>query len=302
MVELYLDKLNDLLAPTDDHDPNARKPKLELREDQDTKMINIINVQTLPVNSLQEANEIYEYGIMQRKTAHTAMNEASSRSHFIFTIIVTTTNLSTNKQSRAKLSFVDLAGSEKVKKSNPSPAQLKEGIAINKGLGALKEVIMKLSQENGAGAHVNYRDNLLTKLMRDSIGGNSKTLMFVNISPADYNSQESYMSLFYGSSAKQIKNDVRQNVESQEVTKLKYELEQLKRQLSQYTGQSIHAPMYSSMQEVRQNSNLTSPPLMIREGQEDSKNNKYDQSATNHTLRTTTSTMAVNRSNNNVTH
>ena len=68
--------------------------------------------------------------------------------------------------------------------------------------------------------------------MKDSIGGNSKTLMFVNISPADYNSQESYMSLFFGSSAKEIKNDVRQNVESQEVTKLKNELESLKRYLN----------------------------------------------------------------------
>ena len=172
-------------------------------------MMSIMNVQTLPVNSLQEANKIYEYGIQQRKTAHTQMNDASSRSHFIFAIIVTTTNLSTNQQSKAKLSFVDLAGSEKVKKSHPTPTQLKEGIAINKGLGALKEVIIKLSQDNGNTQHVPYRNNPLTKLMKDSIGGNTKTLMFVNISPADYNSQESYMSLFFGSSAKQIKNDVR---------------------------------------------------------------------------------------------
>ena len=197
-----------MLAP-EAEEPNQRKPKLDLREDPETGMMSIMNVQTLPVNSLQEANKIYEYGIQQRKTAHTQMNDASSRSHFIFAIIVTTTNLSTNQQSKAKLSFVDLAGSEKVKKSHPTPTQLKEGIAINKGLGALKEVIIKLSQDNGNTQHVPYRNNPLTKLMKDSIGGNSKTLMFVNISPADYNSQESYMSLFFGSSAKQIKNDVR---------------------------------------------------------------------------------------------
>ena len=160
------------------------------------------------------------------------MNEASSRSHFIFSVIVTTTNLSTNQQSKAKLSFVDLAGSEKVKKAKPTHIQLKEGISINKGLGALREVIIKLSQDNSNNSHVPYRNNPLTKLMKDSIGGNSKTLMFVNISPADYNSQESYMSLFFGSSAKEIKNDVRQNVESQEVTKLKNELESLKRYLN----------------------------------------------------------------------
>ena len=96
MVELYLDQLNDLLAPTEYDNPGARKPKLDLREDPETGMMSIQNVQTLPVNSLQDANQIYEYGIQQRKTAHTQMNEASSRSHFIFAIVVTTTNLSTN--------------------------------------------------------------------------------------------------------------------------------------------------------------------------------------------------------------
>ena len=160
-------------------------------------MMSIINVQTLPVNSLKEANQIYEYGIMQRKTAHTIMNEASSRSHFIFAIIVTTTNHTTNQQSKAKLSFVDLVGSEKVKKSNPTPNQLKEGIAINKGLGALKEVIIKLSQDNQNNSHVPYRNNPLTKLMKDSIGGNSKTLMFVNCSPSVYNESETKNSLDY---------------------------------------------------------------------------------------------------------
>ena len=90
---------------------------------------------------------------------------------------------------------------------------MKEANAINTSLTALKDVIRTLSTGT-SNAYVPYRNNKLTHLMRDSIGGNSKTLMFVNISPADYNSQESKMSLFFGCDVKQIKNDVHKNVES----------------------------------------------------------------------------------------
>ena len=161
-----------------------------------------------------------------------------------------------------------MAGSEKVKKSDPTAKQLKEGISINKGLSALKEVIIKLSQDTQNISHVPYRNNPLTKLMKDSIGGNSKTLMFVNISPADYNSQESYMSLFFGSSAKQIKNDVRQNVESQEVTKLKNELDQLKRYLNSLSGPGGPVPVFGSSQRAAyhgQNAIAVSPPMTAGE-------------------------------------
>ena len=152
------------------------------------------------------------------------MNEDSSRSHFIFSIIVNTFNHNTNTRSSAKISFVDLAGSERCKKSNPTVAQQKEANEINKSLLSLKDVIRKLSEGGPANQYVPYRDNKLTHLMRDSIGGNSKTLMFVNISPADYNSQETKLSLFFGENAKKIKNNISKNVESQEVARLKDEL------------------------------------------------------------------------------
>jgi len=115
------------------------------------------------------------------------MNDDSSRSHFVFTLIVHTTNHTTNQKTTAKISFVDLAGSERINKSNTNIEQLKEAIKINKSLTALKDVIRALSQGTNS-QFVPYRNNKLTELMRDSIGGNSKTLMFVNISPADYNS------------------------------------------------------------------------------------------------------------------
>lgn len=153
-------------------------------------MIHILNVTTHPVNSIEEARDIYNFGVQQRKTSSTAMNDTSSRSHFVFTLIVQTFNKTTNQKTLAKISFVDLAGSERINKSNTNIKQLQEAIKINKSLTALKDVIRALSQGQ-ASQFVPYRNNKLTELMRDSIGGNSKTLMFVNISPADYNSQES---------------------------------------------------------------------------------------------------------------
>lgn len=148
-----------------------------------------------------------------------------------------TFNHNTNTRSTAKISFVDLAGSERVKKSNPTLAQQKEANEINKSLMSLKDVIRKLS-EGPTDQYVPYRDNKLTQLMRDSIGGNSKTLMFVNISPADYNSQESKMSLIFAENAKKIKNNVSKNVESKEVAKLKDEIIALRRQLT--TGAPVN--------------------------------------------------------------
>jgi hypothetical protein len=91
--------------------------------------------------------------------------------------------------------------------------RLKEGNAINVSLKALGAVITSLSSGNSR-THIPYRDNKLTYLMKDSLGGNSKTLLFVNISPADYNSQESMMSLMFGENAKHVQNDVHKNIES----------------------------------------------------------------------------------------
>lgn len=99
-----------------------------------------------------------------------------------------------------QLSFVDLAGSERVKKSGVAGNQLKEAQSINKSLSALGDVIGALSSENGSGSsgkHIPYRNHKLTMLMSDSLGGNAKTLMFVNVSPAESNLEETYNSLLY---------------------------------------------------------------------------------------------------------
>lgn len=137
----------------------------------------------------------------------------------------------TGELTRGKISFVDLAGSERQSKTNNDIERLKESQAINLSLKSLGDVIHRLSNENESRNHIPYRNNKLTHLMKDSLGGNSKTLMFVNISPADYNAPESLQSLQFGTRVKMVQNDVTKNVESELVQGLKHENEKLKKQL-----------------------------------------------------------------------
>jgi len=118
----------------------------------------------------------------------------------------------------SKLHLVDLAGSERVKKSGSSGSQLKEAQSINKSLSALGDVISALSS---GGQHIPYRNHKLTMLMSDSLGGNAKTLMFVNVSPAESNLDETYNSLMYASRVRSIVNDPSKNISSKEVARLK---------------------------------------------------------------------------------
>ncbi|KAG9154695.1 hypothetical protein Leryth_019043, partial [Lithospermum erythrorhizon] len=120
-----------------------------------------------------------------------------------------------------QLSFVDLAGSERVKKSGSAGSQLKEAQSINKSLSALGDVISALATGN---QHIPYRNHKLTLLMSDSLGGNAKTLMFVNLSPAESNLDETYNSLLYASRVRSIVNDPSRNVSSKEVARLKKQI------------------------------------------------------------------------------
>ena len=134
------------------------------------------------------------------------MNDTSSRSHLVLGLVVETRNNSTGEVSKGKISFVDLAGSERLSKSNPNVnvERLRESNAINLSLESLGKVIASLSNGNIQKSHIPYRDNKLTHLMKDSLGGNSKTLMFVNISPADYNVQETQNTLQFGTRVKMV--------------------------------------------------------------------------------------------------
>jgi hypothetical protein len=175
----------------------------------------------VPVTSEDEIIEVIHTGLKVRKTAGTKMNVESSRSHLIFSLVMETTDLQTGALTKGKLSFVDLAGSERVKKSGAEGDTLKEAQAINKSLSALGDVISALASEQ---QHIPYRNHKLTMLMSDSLGGNAKTLMFVNVSPTDGNVEETQNSLTYATRVRTIKNDNGKSVESKEVQHLKQQV------------------------------------------------------------------------------
>lgn len=212
MVELYQDTLVDLLLPK-----HAKQSKLDIKKDA-KGMVFVENVTTVPITGYDELKDIILRGSECRHTVGTLMNEESSRSHLILSIVIESTDLQTQSVSRGKLSFVDLAGSERIKKSGSAGKQLKEAQSINKSLSALGDVISALSS---GGQHIPYRNHKLTMLMSDSLGGNAKTLMFVNVSPADSNLDESHNSLMYASRVRSIVNDPSKNVSSKEVARLR---------------------------------------------------------------------------------
>ncbi len=143
-------------------------------------------------------------GAEGRTVSSTQMNSDSSRSHLLCSIVVCSTNRRTGSSLRGKLTLVDLAGSERVGKSGASGDQLKEAQSINKSLSALGDVIGALT--TGV-KHIPYRNHALTMMMSDSLGGNSKTLMFVCASPADYNASETLNALQFAARCKSVTNN-----------------------------------------------------------------------------------------------
>jgi hypothetical protein len=137
------------------------------------------------------------------------MNEGSSRSHSVFTVTVSQKNVHTAEVKTGKLVLVDLAGSEMVKKTNSSGQQLEEAKTINKSLSALGLVINALTDEKSS--HIPYRDSKLTRLLQDSLGGNSKTVLIIAVSPSSYNAMETVSTLRFGMRAKSIENKVEVN-------------------------------------------------------------------------------------------
>eukprot|EP00210_Caulerpa_lentillifera_P008895 g8487.t1 len=215
MLELYQDTIVDLLSP-----PKKKPVKLDIKTDAGG-MVVVHGATMKDVISAQQLMDVINSGQKRRHVSATNMNRESSRSHLIMSFIIETTNLQTQAVSRGKLSFVDLAGSERVKKSGASGEQMKEAQAINKSLSALGDVISSLATGTG---HVPYRNHKLTMLMSDSLGGNAKTLMFVNVSPTDANLDETQNSLLYATRVKAIKNDASKILMAKEQAKLKKQI------------------------------------------------------------------------------
>ncbi|RZC36044.1 kinesin-like protein KIF21B, partial [Asbolus verrucosus] len=197
------------------------------------------------VTSANEALQCLRLGALSRTTASTQMNTQSSRSHAIFTlqvkqqrIVPSSDNGDTNEFETltAKFHFVDLAGSERLKRTGATGERAKEGISINCGLLALGNVISALGDKTKRALHIPYRDSKLTRLLQDSLGGNSQTVMIACVSPSDRDFMETLNTLKYANRARNIKNKifVNQDKSSKTIVQLKQQIAQLQLELVEY--------------------------------------------------------------------
>ncbi|KAL1755913.1 putative kinesin-1 [Schizophyllum commune] len=201
-MEIYLEKIRDLLAPQNDN--------LQVHEEK-SKGVYVKNLSDYYVSSAQEVYEIMRTGGQARIVSATNMNAESSRSHSIFLITIICRNTETGAQKTGNLYLVDLAGSEKVGKTGASGQTLEEAKKINKSLSALGMVINALTDAKVK--YVPYRDSKLTRILQESLGGNSRTTLIINCSPCIYNESETLSTLRFGIRAKSIKNAARVNAE-----------------------------------------------------------------------------------------
>lgn len=189
-VEVYNETYNDLLGRSEDLD----KKKLEVRHDPAKKQTTLENAVSVPLDSPDRVEEMLRTASKNRSVAATKANMRSSRSHSVFILKLVGTNSITGERSEGTLNLVDLAGSERLDHSKAEGARLKETQNINKSLSCLGDVINALGSSK-EGAHIPYRNSKLTYLLQYSLGGNSKTLMFVMVSPLQAHLQETVTSL-----------------------------------------------------------------------------------------------------------
>jgi hypothetical protein len=198
-LEIYNEEVRDLLSK----DP---KNKLDLKEDPD-RGVYVKDLTSYVVKSVSEMENVLLAGKKNRSVGATLMNQDSSRSHSIFTIVIESSSTGADGSAHiraGKLNLVDLAGSERQSKTGATGDRLKEATKINLSLSALGNVISALVESKTQ--HIPYRDSKLTRLLQDSLGGNTKTVMVANMGPADYNYDETISTLRYANRAKNIKN------------------------------------------------------------------------------------------------
>ncbi|KDN45937.1 putative kinesin-1 motor protein [Tilletiaria anomala UBC 951] len=201
-MEIYMEKIRDLLQPQNDN--------LQIHEDK-ARGVYVKGLTDFYVGSTSDVYEIMRQGGLARAVSSTNMNAESSRSHSIFLISIQQRNTETGSIKTGNLYLVDLAGSEKVGKTGASGQTLEEAKKINKSLSALGMVINALT--DGKSTHIPYRDSRLTRILQESLGGNSRTTLIINCSPCSYNLDETISTLRFGVRAKSIKNKARVNAE-----------------------------------------------------------------------------------------
>ncbi|XP_075384923.1 kinesin-like protein KIF21B isoform X2 [Tenrec ecaudatus] len=255
-LELYNEEILDLFDSTRDPDARHRRSNIKIHEDANGG-IYTTGVTSRLINTQEELIQSLKQGALSRTTASTQMNVQSSRSHAIFTIHLCQMRLCsqpdlvneavaglpegtapTNEYETltAKFHFVDLAGSERLKRTGATGERAKEGISINCGLLSLGNVISALGDQSKKVVHVPYRDSKLTRLLQDSLGGNSQTIMIACVSPSDRDFMETLNTLKYANRARNIKNKVvvNQDKTSQQISALRAEIARLQMELMEY--------------------------------------------------------------------
>ncbi|XP_019214321.1 kinesin-like protein KIF21B isoform X3 [Oreochromis niloticus] len=261
-LELYNEEILDLFDGTRDPESRGRKSTIKIHEDS-SGSIYTTGVTSRLVQSEDELLQCLKLGALSRTTASTQMNAQSSRSHAIFTIHLCQMRVCQQQMQNggggqngelnggvesgpiaqpeyetlmAKFHFVDLAGSERLKRTGATGDRAREGISINCGLLALGNVISALGDQTKKGGHVPYRDSKLTRLLQDSLGGNSRTVMIACVSPSDRDFMETLNTLKYANRARNIKNKVMVNQDktSQQISALRAEIARLQMELMEY--------------------------------------------------------------------
>lgn len=201
-MEIYMERIRDLLVPQNDNLPV---------QEEKNRGVYVKGLLEVYVSSQEEVYEVLRRGGTARAVSATNMNQESSRSHSIFVVTVTQKNVETGSMKSGQLFLVDLAGSEKVGKTGASGQTLEEAKKINKSLSALGMVINSLTDSKSS--HIPYRDSKLTRILQESLGGNSRTTLIINCSPSSYNDAETLSTMRFGMRAKTIKNKAKVNAE-----------------------------------------------------------------------------------------
>ncbi|CAK1597884.1 unnamed protein product [Parnassius mnemosyne] len=235
-LEIYNEEVRDLLG-------NNPHQSLEVKERPDIGVF-VKDLTGYVVHNADELEKIMAVGNKYRHIEATAMNIESSRSHAIFSITVESIKKGADGKTHVnmgKLHLVDLAGSEGQSKTQATGTRLKEATKINQSLSVLGNVISALV--DGKSTHIPYRNSKLTRLLQDSLGGNSKTVMIATIGPAESNYVETISTLRYANRAKNIENKTHVNSEPGDalLTRFQQEIDQLKKQLEEAAnGYVVH--------------------------------------------------------------
>lgn len=235
--EIYNEVLFDLLDSADRKKKNVTtKGGLEIKE-HPVLGVYVKGLQEIVVDSVSKLQLIIDQGMKNRTVASTQMNADSSRSHSVFIINLHQKDIQDETKSIfAKINLVDLAGSERVKSTGATGSILKEGANINKSLSALGNVINALVEASKGGKNAStfipYRNSKLTRVLQESLGGNSITAMLAAMSPAASNFEETLSTLKYANRAKAIKVKAIKNEQSNQISKLNDEIRALKEKLN----------------------------------------------------------------------